>query len=431
MQELVDFQQLLDDNPQLKALKWAYVLTPDQYDGVVDQVMEEVRKIGEYESARIGSAEDAASNTRRSELGYIGPEEGYPLDVEHILMDVIQNHTKTGEDQRPRSYDDTSRFIDLSELSYHLVDKDRSYKKITTYDPVSGKHRDRQITGDKAHRKDAEIASHEKTLQLDNLRRAEQRLAKLVKDHDALKKIGRKNMDDDQKSEYSDLQRQLSGYDKGLRGQLEKAQAALAEVETEKREALGPFKDAIKSIRGQAEAVIEGASFGRKGIQERLRAISAEYGEPVLEKKLTILEVYQDIFKKDWNKFALREVAREEANIIKFIYAIPAEGPIMVEEERFRGGSDSSRAAHSELAQGRNIYAAGEIVFTKEGDKWVLTEVNNGSGHYRPAQDVLNYAKAKIAEELGIDPNDDRIVTRNCIFRGIDVDGLPLEEEAA
>ncbi len=430
MKELVDFQNLLRENPQMRALKWAYVLEEAQYDDVVNHVMDEVRKIREYESQRIGSSEEQERHGKRLGMGYVGPEEGYALDVEHILMDVIQNYTKTGEDQRSRSYDDVDRFLDLKTVREHLQDKDRSFTKITVYDPVTDKHIDTTITGDKAHRKNDLIAEHEKTLTLNNLKRAEQRLAKALKDYHTLHSVGVKNMDEEQKAEYGKLQSRLSGYNQGLRNRLERVQAELEAIETERDATLAPYKEAMQSVRGAAAITIGDTELSRTAVVDRLRSVSADYAQPILDKKAQILDVYKEIFAKDWNTFALREVEREEANVIKFIYAIPAEGPIMVEEERFRGGADSSRAAHSELARGRNIYAAGEIVFKKIGDEWVLTEINNGSGHYRPSQDVLNYAKKAIAEELGIDPNDDRIALRNCIFRGIDIDGLPLEEAA-
>ena len=92
-----------------------------------------------------------------------------------------------------------------------------------------------------------------------------------------------------------------------------------------------------------------------------------------------------------------------------------------------RGETDSGRAAHSELARGRNIFGAGELSFKKDTNgNWHLTEINNGSGHYRPEHSVLPYAKAKIAETLGIIIDDPAhpVVTRNALFRGLDISGI-------
>lgn len=430
MKELVDLQTLLKENPKMRALKWAYVLREDQYDTVVDQVMAEIEKISEYEKQRIGSSEEEARHIKRVAMGYKGPKEGYALDVEHILMDVIQNNTKTREDQRPRSYDAPERFIPLTNLREHLQSADRSFTKITVYDPASLKHVETVIAGDRANRKETMIAEHEKTLALSNLKRAEQRLAKLLRRYEELHAVGITNMDDEQRTEYSSLQSQLAGYQKHLKSSLERAQGELAAVESERSAALAPFEEAMKTTKGSVAFVVGDTEMGRADVAARLRSISVDFAEPVLAKKKAILDVYHKIFAKDWDKFALREVEREEANIIKFIYAIPGEGPVMVEEERFRGGADSSRAAHSELAKGRNVYAAGEIVFDKgKVVSWTLDEINNGSGHYRPDQDVLNYAKARICEEFGVDQSESTVMLRNCIFRGIDIDGLPLVEE--
>ena len=47
-------------------------------------------------------------------------------------------------------------------------------------------------------------------------------------------------------------------------------------------------------------------------------------------------------------------------------------GKIILDEEIIRGSSTSGRAAHSELAQGQNIYGAGELAFAKNQDgKWI------------------------------------------------------------
>ena len=114
---------------------------------------------------------------------------------------------------------------------------------------------------------------------------------------------------------------------------------------------------------------------------------------------------------------------RVDENIIKFIYAIKADGEMIVQEEVLRA-QVTGRAAHSELAQGRNTFGAGELAFEKRAGKWVMIEVNNGSGHYRPdADNTLHYAK-NLMRQQGIDVSQAQQV--DCILRG-----RPLREATA
>ena len=423
---LSDFQEMLNANPELKARKWAYVVTPERYEEVTAKVMAEVEKVKNYEQNRQSSDEEMERQVVRDISGYKGPKEGFALDVEHILMDVIQNTTKTRDDQKPRSYDDTERFVDLKEFSKHLHEKDRTYVEVVTYDPQNEKQNSTIITGDKAARKTELLEEHSRNLVLENIKRAENRLKMLLKQYEALHKLKSSDgLDDAQQTEYASLQSSLSGYTNGKRVRLEQAKSAITSIEKERDDALAPFQAAMKDIRTRIKA--EGPKI-KDEIAGNLRSISQQYQSSIFEKKAELLSAYKEIFANSWNDFAVREVSRHEANLMKLIYVITPEGNVKIEEERIRGAADSSRAAHSELAQGRNVYAAGEMVLAKQKDgQWKLTEINNGSGHYRPTQDTLNYAKVVMAEQLGIDPNDQSIVLRNCIFRGIDIDGLPLE----
>ena len=185
----------------------------------------------------------------------------------------------------------------------------------------------------------------------------------------------------------------------------------------------------MRDIRGYiAQAGLdlkEGAA--RKEVITSLRAASDKYRDLITAKKDQLLDAYKQMFAKDWDSFTLREIKRKEANTMKMIYVVTPEGEVIVEEERIRGVTATGRAAHSELAQGRNVYAAGELAFEKIDGKWKLTEINSGSGHYRPSQDTLPYARGVICRTLGLSPEDSDVSLRNCIFRGVDINGLPLD----
>ena len=113
--------------------------------------------------------------------------------------------------------------------------------------------------------------------------------------------------------------------------------------------------------------------------------------------------------------------------LAKFAYVATSDGETIADEEVIRGGTTTGRAAHSELAQGRNVYGAGENVFSKTSDgNWVLTEINNGSGHYRPSASVLPYVKNLIASK-GVDTTFAR--TRDAIMRGTPLVDVTILEE--
>ncbi len=142
-----------------------------------------------------------------------------------------------------------------------------------------------------------------------------------------------------------------------------------------------------------------------------------------------LTSIYQDVVggKIEWNKFAKRITDRVDQNLMKFAYAATSDGEIIADEEVIRGGSTTGRAAHSELAQGRNVYGAGELVFTKTSDgNWVLTEINNGSGHYRPSAIMLPYVKNLIASK-GVDVSHAEV--KDTLMRGTPLPDATILEE--
>ena len=140
MRNLEKFQKMLDENPEFKVTQWAYVIEPHQYDEAVSKTMEEIAKIRSYEIDRDNSEEEKKRILIRKNNGYVGPEKGYPLDVDHVLEDVLQNLTKTAQDQKPRSYNDVSRFVSIEELQRKISSEDRSYVEIKFYDAQEDKY---------------------------------------------------------------------------------------------------------------------------------------------------------------------------------------------------------------------------------------------------------------------------------------------------
>jgi len=155
----------------------------------------------------------------------------------------------------------------------------------------------------------------------------------------------------------------------------------------------------------------------RSDLYFELKSLSNEFQSLISAKYKELEQLYIGYLREDkWRSFAQRIVKTIDHNIIKFIYIVTAEGEIIVQEEKIREVV-SGRAAHSELAQGRNVYGAGELAFTKVNDQWVLTEINNGSGHYRPeSHSTLNYVK-NLINSKGIYVRDVKL--RDSILRGV------------
>lgn len=107
--------------------------------------------------------------------------------------------------------------------------------------------------------------------------------------------------------------------------------------------------------------------------------------------------------------------------VVKLIYVVKPNDEVLIEYESIFG--DGCRPAHSQLAGGAAVKAAGELVFRKEQGIWYLDEINNGSGHYKPpAPESLPLARDLItarleSTDIAISPGGVKI--RNCLFPGM------------
>lgn len=140
------------------------------------------------------------------------------------------------------------------------------------------------------------------------------------------------------------------------------------------------------------------------------------------------------------NKLIMRQICRQPHTLCKFIYVI-VDGQITLAPECFyrpegqfeREGKSYSyiRPAHSQLAKGKAVQAAGECIFMKpESGKWRLSFLTNGSGHYRPdAFSTLPVARQTFIEALGNATYVDLqyLVLRNTITpnTGFDIETIP------
>jgi hypothetical protein len=106
--------------------------------------------------------------------------------------------------------------------------------------------------------------------------------------------------------------------------------------------------------------------------------------------------------------------------VVKLIYVVKPNNDVLVGYESTFG--DGVRPAHSQLAGGAGVKGAGELIFRKTQGQWLLEEINNGSGHYRPPSDTLEKARSIIQPKLGgtaIGIPSYGIQIRNCLFPGM------------
>lgn len=419
-----EYQDYLRQNPEMAKVKKAYVLVSEEdIQKVVEKALSAIEKIANFELKRKIS-EEQVDDTARREMGYIGLPEGVALDIEHIIMDAIQDINKK-KGQVGRSYEDPERFRKIEELAEYLPDQDRHYVEFTIYDPISGKSEKRTDASE------AQISKTGNQLLIDNLKRAEQKINEFDSRAEELKGLTERTPEEN--SELTRLEGRLRAKNMHAKT-VDSIKKAIEEIGSEKdsklrntNKELGELKKRQGELRKQGADTTEMTEAITQKIDE-LKSLSAEFDAAINQKRRDLASLFQQILggKGEWEKIAKRISGKVEQNIIKFIYTVTSGGEIVVDEEVIRGEKTTGRAAHSELAQGKNVYGAGELAFSKENGKWSLTEINNGSGHYRPSVRTLAYVK-NLLESKGVDTS--RAELRDTLLRGVSLSDLTILEE--
>ena len=394
-----EYQDYLRQNPEMAKIKKAYILDGEEaIKTAISKTEWEIGKIRDFELRRMQAESDPSNWTRRvrAEMGYVGRPEGVALDLEHIVIDAIQE-TNKHEGQTGRSYANPERFKKVEQLGEYLEGQDRRYQEIAVYDPLKDKiKRYTDIN-------DGFIEKTEFDLLKENVRRAEKHITDM---ETRLAELSQKaGLSQDEKLEARFITSRMRSRRMKSRG-IADMKARIETLRTEKTKVIRAEKDVAKK-----------------------RQLASEYDNITKTILEGVANAYQEVVggKLEWDKFAERVTDRVDQNLIKFAYVATSDGEIIADEEVIRGGTTTGRAAHSELAQGRNVYGAGEIVFSKTSDgNWVLTEINNGSGHYRPSASVLPYVKNLIASK-GVDTTFAQ--TKDALMRGTPLMDVTILEE--
>ncbi len=469
---VVEYQDYLRKNPEIAKAKGAYMITDEQIPLALQKTLRAVNKIRDAEIGRRDSPEEQQRQRRRTALGWAGKPEGVALDIEHIMIDTIYGINKEGfepavleksvgkvniphffqphesgrlvmkfrseaelqkaiemdeglqkviagmtkgqinsvsrhikESEFARSYDWTERFRKAEQIPALLEGQDRRYMELQIFDPKN------EVTTRQTDTNEDAIEKAKALILRDNIQRAREHIVNTSRESSHRREIER-------------LEKAIADMDQQKNNTLEEYQRTIKQPVTDLSRQVGELQKQKKLLQKQGETdftaidqQISTLDQQRKDMFAELQRVSFEYQALMHAKYVALEGVYKKIIPfLEWEKFTKRVVKVIDQNVIKFIYAVTADEEVMVQEEVIRGDV-SGRAAHSELAQGGNIYGAGEIAFTKEGDKWILTEVNNGSGHYRPdAPSTLFYVK-NLLQKKGIDVS--RVELVDSILRGV------------
>jgi hypothetical protein len=372
-QTVEDQQEYLRHNPQMMAVKKSYYLGQpgtDAYtrkvEDVVENAYQKVKAVRDYEIARREDTSESDRRAERKQMSWKGLPEGVALDIDHIIMDAIMEVNK-GPKQKGRSYDKPERFDDLAKVMSRLTPEfDRAFRDVEILDPLAEGAK-RKIEESYVPKEYGKIEKKEKEIVGDNIKRAEAVIGGIKQ-----KETEQQPLQADEKS----ILRRVKMFEKKLQGFDE----AITKLTTESAK-LGPLMGKAKDQE-------------REDLRAQQNALKQQISDTEKAKEEMCKEVLGD---EKWRHTA-RTMSVKEQNIVKFIYVANGEGKLVLSEEELHGDV-SGRAAHSELAQGKNVYAAGEIAFRKKGDNWVLDEINNGSGHYRPHESSLMFAKAVFEKE--------------------------------
>lgn len=322
------------------------------WDAVRAEFGKRLRAVAAYERERLVSAEEAGRQARRVAMGYHGPREGYPLDPLHIYMDVVKGAREAARGKgggSARSYSvewpmADAVFADIAAGRYARQERLIRIVSPTPFEPDVNE----QLTNVREYRA-RDAAERRKVLDL-------------LHERNRLRLRGQR-----------DVLRPL--ITRRERTAIDVAEGALTSLIAERNERLH-------------EIDASGLSPRERGPQ--MRAVAESYKGRIREVEEGILTLYEQGLGTSRYRQHFEYVEREEqSDIVKFIYTVDADGVMRLAHEELRPGAE--RPAHSELANGHNVYGAGQIwvcgtpVVGSDGQpRVVVNAIDDGSGHYRP-----------------------------------------------
>lgn len=419
-----------------------FQLSPSEQRLLIQREIPALFEIFAAERERAISEEDSPAQLRRIELGYSGPPEGYALPIDHMLMDCIidfkkrRNYTAHVAESRGidpaevkipltigRRYDCTEKFFAPDALVQKLIALEGDSRfgrkvKLTVYDPLSS---EKYV--------EYPVQQHEK-LQRSVLTTNHDRMRPVV---DEYLKFAQEYQAAEERIEIHQL------WAKSLSRLLIDGSKRIDNLTNREKILEQHRRKGIPQIFKDMEA--QGISLERRQkVVRSLREENQRETEHVTRLLISTLErvhfLYEQFLTPDLMKVGMRGKTILDQNIVKCIYAIGADGTVVMDFE-VPGKARDARVTHSQLLGGKSMYAGGELILAKhdhifhtlsqwkqfdselkadpQREKWYALELNNSTGHYRVLSNTLPYAASIIfpaLEQAGIPTKKCEIVDR-------------------
>ncbi|MBI4250583.1 hypothetical protein HY622_03265 [Candidatus Uhrbacteria bacterium] len=393
------------------------------WDAAIQAVIARIMDIRAHEYGAEPQESEDRMHDARLVLGYDPdlPREGFPLSVHYIITDTLlpfiskKKKTKEFEGAYPdprEQYESTegvSRFF--SNPSF-----DKARQSMTVVDPALPKSKQERT---EYNLPAAKVEKIYREAVVQSVKRAEKHLEGLLQESQKLESM--LSLTGEQETRRRTLRALFDRYEK-------------------RKDSITVLQERIRSLNKDKDEILKGikagnvpakyAKYSNEFLSILQRASKSLSRDDIVsqfqrafelrtEKEWGNLEVlYRESFGMDeWNVFAVRVVRHEYVNQVVLTYAVMKDGTMLFNIAK--GGTDIVSVNHSDLAGGRNVYGAGEVVFEKVSPgSWRVIEVNNGSGHYTPDGRTLYYA-TNILAAAGFDVSSARRI--DSVLR-IDVD---------
>jgi hypothetical protein len=383
------YQDHLQQKPDTSRTKQTYLLGAEQaIENVTDRAYQRAQEIRAYEIARGNSPEEAERRLARAGLGYTGQPEGTGLDMDHIILDAIQEENKTAG-RRGRQYDQPERFMDVSQLQDYLGSQDRRATDIRIFDPLTGTETvQSQVPL-------SQVKQIQRFIEGQNLERAreiaernDQRLLEL-----RVKPIHARTSEE--KVEFRKLSMLPRYHGNKQRGIREPAEQELQFLTSGAKQSSQMMGDSLSDVPQEQRAARI----------EDIRREKEASDTAIDESRARLRQIYTHILGGEmaWLKMA-KAASTDDNDLVKFRYVVTPEGAMPVAQVGLKGEIPAG-GSYSELARGRNVYGAGELVFKRDAEtgNWGLQEINNSSPQYPvSAEGTLGYVR-NLVQQAGID----------------------------
>jgi hypothetical protein len=296
------------------------------------------------------------------------------LDINHIVIDMIQEFNKT-VNQKGRNYKQPERFLTSEQLKSDMAERVKSICNEPAYN-ISIVYNDKVTTTEKASEHKA-ITTLTK-MYIENIEILHQHIPNFEKER----------LQPNERKKYQKLFRTLTD----INTQQQENGLTISTYSKKKKEA--DFSPEIL-----------------QALMEQKNALLKEKFDIALELNTVVQNYFfqNSSLQAQWNTISHRLISCRPDNIIKYIYVVNHNGNLVFSPEQLNGDIQG-RAAHSELGEGRHIYAAGEIAIQVSANGTIhITEINNGSGHYRPSPESVIIAYNALSKD-GFDISEAQLV---------------------